>query len=100
MAYPNDGYGVKSALHAALDTNDPGDYFTNSQATQLFEDRGHFLLSKQLRDITAFFFAPFLMNVQKFTSSVGARQSSPESYLEDHQESLYEWSYRTVEPFL
>jgi NAD(P)-dependent dehydrogenase (short-subunit alcohol dehydrogenase family) len=109
LAFPYDGYGIRSALHAALDitSTEDEDWFTNSDFTQL----GHAIFptkffepwvyrSTPIRDIVVQSVASTLLPMQKFWASIEARLSSPESYNETLQESLYEWSYRTVHKYL
>jgi len=116
-AYPNNGYGIKSALVAALDTTkrdsssssssstSSADWYTNSQATTMAEYfpriyHAPWFYKYQLRDAVALTFAGVLWTFQKFFAVVAPRTSAPETYMEDLQESLYEWSLESVKPFL
>jgi NAD(P)-dependent dehydrogenase (short-subunit alcohol dehydrogenase family) len=109
LAFPHDGFGIRSALQAALDTTAAleEDWFTNSRFTQL----GHAIFptkffepwvyqSTPIRDIIIQSFATLMLPLQKFWATIEARRSSPESYNETLQESLYGWSYRTVHSYL
>lgn len=112
-AYPNNGFGIKSALMAALDNNDNdnsnktnNDFYTNSESTTwalrflptLFYSSWSY--SYRLRDAIAMAYGGVMWTFQRFFTKVEARTSSPESYDEALQESLYHWSYETVKPFL
>ena len=109
LAFPNNGFGVKSALTAALDTTSPksADWITNSQCTTWVDKFFPNMMYKswfykyRLRDALAFGFANWIMlTTQRFFIKVEARKASPETYNKELQESLYEWSYQKVEPFL
>ena len=107
MAFPNDGFGIKSALIAALDTarSKSADYYTNSQSTLWMERlpsmfHAPWFYQYRLRDAIGMSFGGVLLTFQRFLPTVDARRSSPETYDEGLQESLYEWSYETVKPFL
>lgn len=121
-AYPHNGYGIKSALTAALDNNRTvvitqsleestsesleADFYTNSPSTawgnivfpRVFYEPWFY--QYRLRDAITMAFGGVLWTVQRFLAKVEARQSSPEAYQKDLQESLYDWSYRAVQPFL
>lgn len=109
LAYPNNGFGVKSALTAALDTTSPksADWFTNSQCTGWLEKYFPDVIYKPwfykygFRDVLALCYANgLLLTTQRFFTKVEPRRPSPETYHTELQETLYEWSHRRVRPFL
>ena len=109
LAYPSNGYGVKSALTAALDTTSPksADWYTNSQCTGWLDSYFPNLIYEPwfyrygFRDVLALCYAnALIMATQRFLTKVEARKPSPETYNKDLQESLYEWSHQRVKSFL
>ena len=109
LAFPNNGFGVKSALTAALDTKSPksDDWITNSQSTTWVDTffpnifYKSWVYNYRLRDAVAFCYANYVMlTMQRFFTKVEARKASPETYNKELQESLFEWSYQKVSPFL
>jgi hypothetical protein len=99
VSFPYDGYGVKSALVAILDTKSNADYFTNSVMSEV----AHSLIGfcpNALRDFMFLPYATMIMLGQKSGATVASRPSSPESYNETLQESLYNWSHKTVREYL
>lgn len=103
LAFPVDGWGIVSALHAMFD--EKGDYYTNTR----FMDVAHWLVpslpygaSRQglVRHVIVNTFALAAMIAQKFAPVVQSTQSSPESYRDDIGNALHEWSLRTVAGYL
>eukprot|EP00542_Grammatophora_oceanica_P005223 CAMPEP_0194066568 /NCGR_PEP_ID=MMETSP0009_2-20130614/86093_1 /TAXON_ID=210454 /ORGANISM="Grammatophora oceanica, Strain CCMP 410" /LENGTH=392 /DNA_ID=CAMNT_0038719533 /DNA_START=17 /DNA_END=1195 /DNA_ORIENTATION=- len=102
-AFPYDGYGIKSALTAILTVGeDEADYYTNSRITNLGDYIfPAFVRIHPIRDILGFFFAHVVMTVlQKTIAGTTQGSTSPESKDESLQQSLYDWSYNAVKPYL
>lgn len=112
IAYPNDGFGLASALDAMfLPDSGSGltkDFFVNSAVFDLLgtaiENMG--LIGKKwpaetgFRDMISWAFAVGLLWTQKFASGAQYSTSSPESYNATTQDDLYEWSKAAVSDWL
>lgn len=104
FGFRSNGFGLKSALYAIFQP--PGqDFFTNTGISGLIHCIPKFVWAPlsytlRLRDLVATIYATMMLQTQRFAPFIKARRSSPESYNEERQEALYNWSYETVKSFL
>ena len=112
IAYPNDGFGLASTLHAMFlpdaGADEKKDYFVNSVAFDVLglavENMG--LAGKQwpaatgFRDALSWAFAITLLWTQRIASGAQYSASSPESYEQSAQDVVYEWSKDAVSEWL
>ena len=105
FGFPVMGWGISSVLQAMLDTRATGDHFVNAALSDFRGFVPDFLFRSWvyewgIRDTFAQLFATVLIGVQKFGPMVGTALSSVESYDENLQEALYEWTYKEVSEYL
>lgn len=114
FAFPANGFGIKSALYGVLDLqsqrqgdndNDNSDFMTNTGMSGVMHSWPKLVFTPlvyrlRIRDFMFSLYGIVFLHTQRFWPEIKARRSSPESYKEEIQEALYEWSYDTVKPFL
>jgi NAD(P)-dependent dehydrogenase (short-subunit alcohol dehydrogenase family) len=109
LAFPVDGFGLNSLLHAVLQTeyeNDKdhhdGDFYYNTRfVATVFAKVPKALMSPSfyvlgIRDTIMFVLAATMLIAQKFTPEAHTYQSSPESYNVELQDALYRWSRTAI----
>ena len=109
IAFPVNGWGIASALHAILSTTPTtkkgNDYYINSNTFLV----AGYIFSKPtppwfyrygFRDVIANMFANFALATQRLGAHAGPTKSSPESYNMTIALSLYDWSYHAVQKYL
>ena len=103
-AFDVNGWGMASTLLALFDTEEKGDYYTN---TKLF-DVAHYVMAYQtswmyqlgIRDVIGAAMAFSILFTQRLTPEAKSSVSSPESYDEALGDALYNWSMFAVKEFL
>lgn len=108
FAFPMEGWGIASTLHALFDDDEQSghDWYTNSYVFRITE----FLIPSgtpswmystlPVRDALVGAFAPLALFLQPFTAHAGPSKSSPESYNESKADALYTWSKNAVAQYL
>ena len=105
FAFDANGWGMASTLYALLNSTDDKDFYVNSN----FHDLFHYLtplLSPPimyrlgLRDLLSAPIAFAMLPGQALTANAYGTTSSPESYNETLQDSLYKWSKDAVFQYL
>ena len=105
IAYPNDGFGVASTCLAmfqpAAASGVDADYYINSP---VFEYLGDLVkktaIDGAFRDALSWVSAITLLYVQRLSPREKPSLSSPESYNETIQDSLFRWSHTAVSEWL
>mmetsp|Transcript_628 Transcript_628/g.1921 ORF Transcript_628/g.1921 Transcript_628/m.1921 type:complete len:401 (-) Transcript_628:36-1238(-) len=110
MAYPPDGFGLSSILHAMFESRsgvEGKDWVVN---TKVFHEFGSAFVSlgwdanwtseTGFRDLIVWISATTTLYAQKFFGEVIWSKSSPESYEIALQDSLFEWSRDAVSDWL
>ena len=105
FGFPVTGWGISSVLQAMLDTRATGDHFVNAALSDFRGFVPHFLFRSWvyewgIRDNFVQLFAAMLIGVQKFCPMVGSALPSVESYDEDLQEALYDWTHKETSEYL
>mmetsp|Transcript_1397 Transcript_1397/g.2207 ORF Transcript_1397/g.2207 Transcript_1397/m.2207 type:complete len:388 (+) Transcript_1397:133-1296(+) len=102
-AFPVNGWGLASTFSGMFDTSN-NDFWVNSY--QFENPLPQFLTSSkwfartEMRDLTMFMLSRVVLYTQKFTAETSPARSSPESYNVTLQDSLYQWSKKTVDKWL
>ena len=100
FAFPMEGWGIASALHAMFEDNDE-DYYINTQGFKAFEylfaDLPSWFYQTGLRDLVSNFSAISGLIMQRVVPVAGhPGVSSPESYNTTIRDALYDWSQKAV----
>jgi NAD(P)-dependent dehydrogenase (short-subunit alcohol dehydrogenase family) len=100
FAFPMEGWGIASALHAMFEDNDE-DYYINTQGFKAFEylfaDLPPWFYKTGLRDLVSLCSATLGLIVQRVVPYAGhPGVSSPESYNATIRDALYDWSQKAV----
>jgi hypothetical protein len=111
VAFPANGYGLSSILHALFDVDDDSsnnnnnnhDFFVNVDfgipiVMDYMPSWTYSLLP--IRDVVTSLFAMTLLNLQRLFPVKITRSSSRASYNEQLQDELYEWSKTAVSEWL
>jgi NAD(P)-dependent dehydrogenase (short-subunit alcohol dehydrogenase family) len=106
LAFPVQGWGIASALHAILDhPQSDDDYFINSNIFRLAQ----FLFPRPtpgwvyryaLRDALTNAFSYLALALQRWGAAAGPARSSPESYNATWAQELHQWSLQAIQPYL
>ena len=111
VAFPVNGYGLSSILHALFDDDDSSnnnnnnnhDFYVNADLgiSFLVDNLPSWTYSLlPIRDVAVFLFAMTLLGFQRLFLVKTARSSSRASYNEQLQDELYEWSKTAVAEWL
>jgi NAD(P)-dependent dehydrogenase (short-subunit alcohol dehydrogenase family) len=104
FAFPMEGWGIASALHAMFEDTDE-DYYINTQGFKAFEylfaDLPSWFYQTGLRDLVSLCSAFLGLIVQRVVPYAGhPGVSSPESYNATIRDTLYDWSQNAVAKYL
>jgi NAD(P)-dependent dehydrogenase (short-subunit alcohol dehydrogenase family) len=104
FAFPMEGWGIASSLHAMFEDNDE-DYYINTQGFKVFQylfaDLPSWFYKTGLRDLVSNFSATLGLIIQRVTPYAGhPGVSSPESYNTTIRDALYDWSQMAVTKWL
>lgn len=112
LAFPFDGFGLSSVFHAMLDVSSidysdqttiasPKDFYVNSGTNDdvsMFKFLPYSTLP--IRDLVLQFTSVYLLLFQRLMPIRETHSSSPESYDENLQDTLYNWSHIAVAKWL
>eukprot|EP00591_Stephanopyxis_turris_P000673 CAMPEP_0195511052 /NCGR_PEP_ID=MMETSP0794_2-20130614/3506_1 /TAXON_ID=515487 /ORGANISM="Stephanopyxis turris, Strain CCMP 815" /LENGTH=368 /DNA_ID=CAMNT_0040638589 /DNA_START=161 /DNA_END=1267 /DNA_ORIENTATION=- len=108
FAFPSNGWGLSSLLHAMFDrtNDDKGDFYINAGIFGIFSKSFPRVLHRPwamktcVRDFIVMVSSQFVLHAQKFSANVVQVRSSPESYNIAAQDSLYRWSKEAIAKWL
>jgi NAD(P)-dependent dehydrogenase (short-subunit alcohol dehydrogenase family) len=106
LAFPVQGWGIASALHAVLDhQHSDGDYYINSHVVRLAEvlfprPTPGWMYAYALRDAVTNVFAYLALALQRLGAHACPMRSSPESYNATLAQELHQWSLQALQPYL